>query len=262
VEEQGSIPVEVEPSPVRKKVAIVGSASSTRDKAPFDDEEFEIWGLAWRDYKRCTRFFDIHGVGPHRKRVQPEYEKRLAALGAPVYLRESVPGVPNGVTYPIDSIISFLNSFDKHADGDYFASSVAYMIALAMYEGFEEIQIYGIDLLTDDEYSHQRPNAEYFIGLARGKGISVYVPPESALLTFGFRYGYETQAHWGPISYDLIDDHYNRYSKEHEAALGKLYFTDGAMDHCKLVKDMIKHYDRGQYGGAGAKNVDIEEDKI
>ncbi len=41
------------------------------------------------------------------------------------------------------------------------------------------------------EYQQQRPNTEYLIGLARGKGITVEIAPSSALLKAGHLYGYE-----------------------------------------------------------------------
>jgi len=31
--------------------------------------------------------------------------------------------------------------------------------------------VYGVDMKADDEYGYQKPNMEYLIGLARGKGI-------------------------------------------------------------------------------------------
>ena len=75
--------------------------------------------------------------------------------------------------------------------GDYFYSTISYMLALAIAEGFEEIGLWGIDLAHDSEYEYQKPSAEYFLGIARGQGIKIYLPEQSALLKGMYRYGYE-----------------------------------------------------------------------
>jgi hypothetical protein len=76
--------------------------------------------------------------------------------------------------------------------GDYFNSSVGFMLALAIHEGAEEIAIYGVDMRADEEYGYQRPNCEYLIGLARGKGIKVHIPDVCPLCKYqndpGFAY--------------------------------------------------------------------------
>jgi hypothetical protein len=45
------------------------------------------------------------------------------------------------------------------------------------------VGIWGVDLHCESEYAYQRPNLEYLIGLARGRGMKVFIPPASALLT-------------------------------------------------------------------------------
>jgi hypothetical protein len=65
------------------------------------------------------------------------------------------------------------------------------MIALAIYLKFDDIGIYGVDMAADSEYGTQRPSCEYFIGLARGRGINVYLPPETDLCKTFYLYGYQ-----------------------------------------------------------------------
>ena len=74
----------------------------------------------------------------------------------------------------------------------YLESSIAYMMALAILEKVDRIGIWGVDLHCESEYVYQRPNLEYLIGLARGKGIKVFIPPQSALLSHanGKLYGF------------------------------------------------------------------------
>ena len=43
----------------------------------------------------------------------------------------------------------------------------------------------------NSEYHHQRPSCEYFLGIAVGMGIKVYIPPEADLLKTRFLYGFQ-----------------------------------------------------------------------
>ncbi|KKK61087.1 hypothetical protein LCGC14_3017830, partial [marine sediment metagenome] len=97
-------------------------------------------------------------------------------------------------TYPLDEV--------KAITGDYFGSSIAYMLALAIWQRRERVDLWGVDL-SEDIYDHHRPNLEYLIGFARGRGMTVNVPPGSRLLSFDsskfeihypVRYGYGAAA--------------------------------------------------------------------
>ena len=61
--------------------------------------------------------------------------------------------------------------------------------------GYEWMGLFGIDMAQDHllqaEYSEQRPSCEYFIGLATGRGIEVYLPKGADLLKTSHLYGYE-----------------------------------------------------------------------
>jgi hypothetical protein len=48
-----------------------------------------------------------------------------------------------------------------------------------------------VNMTNADEYSHQKPSCEYFVGIARGRGIKVLVPTGSDLLKTGRLYGFE-----------------------------------------------------------------------
>jgi len=74
-------------------------------------------------------------------------------------------------------------------DSEYFTSSVSYMIAFAIFHEYEEINIYGVDMSSKDEYINQRGSVMYWIGYARAKGIKVYLSSEVDKPCF--LYGYE-----------------------------------------------------------------------
>jgi hypothetical protein len=175
-----------------KKVAIIGFAD-TRNDAPFLDPSWEIWGLndLHGSIPRYDRWFDIHTRDNIDEDVRlnrtPPGSKcglgGLATLNVPVYMQERYDDVPNSIKFPLKEIT------DKY--GNYFTNSISYMTALAIYEGYHEIAIFGVDMAVSSEYNVQRPSCEYFIGLARGAGIKVYIPPASDLCKTRFLYAFE-----------------------------------------------------------------------
>ena len=89
--------------------------------------------------------------------------------------------------YPIDKIIEFFKT-------DYFSNSVDYALALAIYQGFTEVSLYGINMLFGSEYAYQKAGVEFWIGQAMGRGIKV--SNHSKISTIlktknGLMYGYD-----------------------------------------------------------------------
>ena len=186
------------PRPVsgkRDKVIIMGYADSSRMLAPFYDKSFEIWGLneLYLMIPRADRWFEVHAKywlkRSHRDR---EHLKWLKDAKIPIYMPKRVDEIPTSVTYPLDEVLGFfnknwLNEYDRFR---YLNNSISPMIGLAIYEGFKEIHIYGVDMALRKEYREQKPSCEFFVGYAMGAGIKVYIPSESDLLRTGALYGF------------------------------------------------------------------------
>jgi hypothetical protein len=160
-----------------KEVAIVGLSPATHDFAPFWDGT-EKWGMPWDEgyWRHYSRLFEMHDIElirnvPCRK---DNYSDRLRDCEVPLYMQEKY--YPNATPYPFDEVAK--------VTGAYWNSSIAYMLALAITEGYEKISVYGVDMRDDEEYFYQRPNCEYLIGLARGRGIEVVIPDASPLCKF------------------------------------------------------------------------------
>lgn len=77
----------------------------------------------------------------------------------------------------------------------YFSNSVCYMLALAIEEGYERIELYGVNQAGLFEYMEQRKAVEFWLGVAIGRGIEIYIHPPTQLLKnkFDLPYGYETR---------------------------------------------------------------------
>lgn len=186
------------------RVALVGFAPS-RSQAPFLDAAVEIWTLNqnYRFVPRFDRLFELHDNVlldqeiRIEKRGDPDYLEWLRTCPVPVYMLQVDPAIPMSRPYPLARVQAGLPSTRRR----YFTSTVAYMFALAVSEGFDEIGLYGIDMAIDEEYADQRPNLEYFIGRAEERGIRVIIPESSALLKSDHLYGYEpSPRNRGPFS--------------------------------------------------------------
>lgn len=164
------------------KVALCGLWAETRNMIPWDDPSWEKWGLTWdRDVMRMERAFEMHDICEWSKYAPADYIDRLQMMPR-LYLGEAHPEVPRGVVYPFDEVGAIT--------GDDWASSIGYMLALAIYEGAQEILLCGVNMEAGDEYAYQRPNTTYLIGLARGRGIKVHVPEQCSLLKYRGELGY------------------------------------------------------------------------
>ena len=184
---------------VKNKVAIVGFAPSSMldAKTRFDDDDFEIWPLnqLYLPFpamaERADRWFQIHHAHDYDAAVRDHkhgdwLKEWSQKTGRPLYMQERVPDIPTSIEYPVDYICN------KY--GRYFTNSISWMIVTAIEEGFKEMHIFGVDMAQDDEYANQRPSCEYFIGLARGAGIKVYIPDKSDLLKTLWLYPFEPES--------------------------------------------------------------------
>lgn len=162
-----------------RKVAIIGKAG-TSGLAPWRDTSWEVWGMPWISCPRVTRLFDVH---TEERWAECKTQKdadwidhyRANCSDVPVYCDKSRFHVfEKPVAYPFEEIIASLPI-------PYLENTIAYQLALAIYEGVDEIGLWGIHMMGSGEYIEERPSVTYLIGLAQGKGIKVTIAPGSPL---------------------------------------------------------------------------------
>lgn len=220
----------------RKKIALCGFASSSRDMAPWDDPTWAVVGMNQlnRHIPRADAWFEIHKEWNTALVPGTDHAGWLRDCGIPVFMTDDAveSQIPTWVRFPIEPLIAKFN--------DYYTSTVAHMVAWAtdyidrrveatlrsITPNFDdsslretspvtaldvlklarslyaewEIGVYGVDLVVGEEYDWQRPCAEYFLGQALARDITVRIPKPSALLKQRYRYGYEMEPN------DLIKD--------------------------------------------------------
>jgi hypothetical protein len=132
------------------KIAVLGSASSSVNRAPFKDSQhaawmqgrveslqqahdavpgdWDIWGCSpgcWAVCPRATRWFELHRWETNVPWFSPEYVQFLRSFKGPVYTGGVVPEVQNHVVYPIDYMEEKFSSY-------FMTSSLALMVAMAI----------------------------------------------------------------------------------------------------------------------------------
>ena len=184
----------------RSKVAIVGFApSSMKDVMTMaDDPDLEIWGLnqlymAFPEIlPKVTRWFQIHHRTSYDQTIQRDHSHHdwmAQQKDFPIYMQDQNPDVPMCIPFPKDLLIDHF--------GTYWTNSISWEIALAIYEGFEKIYLFGIDMAQDGEYAFERPSVEFFLGWAcggTGDKCRIVIPEKSDLLKTLWIYPYDDSA--------------------------------------------------------------------
>ena len=191
------------------KVWIIGTNPDTRTCVNWDEKADywvfnEVAGLAEKetvmDYgpywcKRVTASFQMHAPVFWRAKTNindaEHYQWLRTHHGYPIYMQEVYPDVPESVKYPLEEITRELLPGFRRTDEkviQFFTSTPAFAIALAIYQGYKTIQLAGVEMgrgsktkSSDSEYMRQAEGIAFWIGIAIGKGITVILPKEGYL---------------------------------------------------------------------------------
>lgn len=159
------------------KVIIIGKSNGWLE-AP---QEGNTWGVNTICLRRPVDLvFQMHDIKPGSvgRTKSIEYAK---TNNIPIVMQKEHQDIPTSIEYPLD---------EMHCK--YFTSSIAYMIAYAIYKGATEIDIYGVHMGLETEYTEQKACADYWIGYARGLGIEVIIYGNTALCGHSTKlYAYE-----------------------------------------------------------------------
>src|SRR2546428_3192499 len=227
--------------PKRKKVAIIGFATNPMHLVPWHDPDFELWGLNQgytNFHRRPDRWFEMHTPEYTADVRRSGYLPWLNKAPVPIYMVQHYDEYPSSVRFPIEEAI-------RYAGRDYFTSSIAFMLALAGLEGFEEIHIYGVNLAIGDEYFYEKPCADWWIGKLEGEGKKVVVPTASSLLKQYLRYGYNPNRSPNAMTRFLLTGRIAEYRKQSDAKLNEYHVLVGAMREAEALQQIAEGLDRG-----------------
>ena len=186
-----------------RTLAIVGSHPRVKETFDFS-RDVDIWvfneALNQEHFTRADAVFQMHleaiWRNPNNRNHAGHYEWLSSGDTPTIYMHAKYDDVPMSEKYPLDEIVNeLLQPFEwiapNKTGNKYFSSTFCYALALAIYKGYESIEIHGVEMETDTEYRYQRDGVTFWIGLAVGRGINV----KSFIKIFDFPlYGYEGEA--------------------------------------------------------------------
>ena len=169
-----------------KKIAILGSAPSSKALAPFSDPSWEMWvcSNANSDLPRADVVFELHDVEIFEAMPQLAGYMDWLKHQKKVYMIEKLDRYPTSEEYPKARMIEKFGPY-------FFSSSIAWMMALAIDQKPDTIGLFGIDMTASEEYAFQRPGCQYFIQKCLDLGIKLIVPPQSDIAQPAPLYGYK-----------------------------------------------------------------------
>lgn len=147
-----------------------------------------------------TRWFNMHSRR-HQQETYLDCYRWYQSLPTdkPIYMQRVNPDIPASVEFPCLEIQEYFKTSSKPQR--YFSFTGAWLMALAIYLGFERIEMWGFEIKsTKPAYAWERPCFFYWVDEARRRGIDVWLPPELIITDAGDPntytgplYGYETK---------------------------------------------------------------------
>jgi len=220
------------------KVALVGTAPSSRMMAPFNDPSWKIWACSPGNMNilpRVDAWFEIHGnlLWPECRSYGEPYIEWLKQQPFPIYMQDKSQ-VPNAIPFPMKEMVKDFGPY-------FFTSSFAWMMALAMKQGATEIALYGIDMASKDEYVLQRSGGHYFFTEAQRRGIKMYAPYESDIMQPPGLYGYSEVTPFGRkilARTAEIKDRLNAMRSQRDNLTHQITYLEGAVEDLDYVSSI------------------------
>jgi len=176
----------MEKSPMENKNRVVMIGAGSQQKYFEHRDDTEVWGLnairpKW--VKRWDRMFNLHtyeNLTRYKWPVEIEQKWSEDNPDTPFYVMPPWPrgSLVNGIDFPRAAMGKAMPR------GDYHCGSFDWMVAVAVFWGFEEIELHGVSLLTSDEPISARPCLEYWCGYAEGRGIKVVAAKDCFIFKF------------------------------------------------------------------------------
>lgn len=176
--------------------------------APWTEDELKAEGDKENPLHR--EFLAFCATNAHRRDVN-----------FPIYMLEVDDGVPKSTLYPILEIIDSFGINSKNVK--WFTNSYAYMMALAIYMGYEEVHYYGFEMSSQEEYGHQRACAVFWNGIAIGRGIKVVEPEGCRLMgQTDELYGYDKIPGITKMHLEIEKNNYKKEAMKAQSELEKI----------------------------------------
>lgn len=227
---------------MKETLVIMGSHPRTRGQFDFNRQDCDVWvfneAMSQDWVKRADAVFQLHipviWKNPNN-RNDPKHYKWLQETTTPVYMQEQYTDVPASVKFPKDEILNMLPNAKQN--GQLIREvdcSPAWALALGIYLGYKRIEVYGVELESNTEYTYQQGNFKYWVGVAVGRGIEVDIHSRM----FGAPlYGYEGEVY---IDYEEFQKRIDSVQPAHSEKVTKF---KAAMASIRSLFDGMKARD-------------------
>jgi len=151
-----------------KEIILLGGGESRRE-CPYDTEVWAVLSVLSLPDIIPANINKVFGFDTY-----PEVKRHLKVAkeyNIPVVSRRSYADE----TYPLDEIT-------KKFGSNYLRSSLSYMVAMAIYQGYEKLKLYGTDQGPEWKYIANRPYVTFWLGVALGREIKFEITENSLLM--------------------------------------------------------------------------------
>ena len=138
-------------------------------------------------FPQADAVFQLHHEAiwknPKNRSDEKHYQWLKSGKTPTIYMQEAYPEIPKAVRYPIEKVLSLVKNVRMVIDGKektfkYLSSSPDFAFALVAHmwkkgQRYKEVEVYGIELATESEYSYQRTGFGFWIGYLSALGIKI-----------------------------------------------------------------------------------------
>lgn len=233
-----------------KIVRILGLGTSLYEAKPEPPEGVDVFGLqyTWKSHKLHRAFImdDRDWIVAKNNNLGRNIQDEINSYDFPVYTAKLWGDLDHNIEFPLEHVIScfpnlkhkVLKRTDKGEEideivGRYFLNTFCYMIALAIFEGYERIELYGIDMANSynraptETWEDERACCAYWLGVAVGRGIEVVISRGSRMtkpISDGnpSLYGYEVSNALQAIRDKVLKNNKDLEHKLHSGKISKI----------------------------------------
>jgi len=160
---------------MNKRVFIIGKGDGKEFVPDVIPKGVDVWGVNNSVFDRnMDSLFYLHypeDTAEYREIRLDGNEKGIEVITQ----YGDLEGWDKQIAYPLKEII------EKFGTG-YFGNSIGYMIAYALYKGYEQIDIYGCPINTETEYIFEKSNIDFWIGYGMGLGVKTKIHGTSTIM--------------------------------------------------------------------------------
>ena len=168
----------------KKSVILLGSGPEWQT-CPYDREVWMVAKLAMmHKHKRIDRVFNMDQIDEmltwkmeqfKTLFTKDEFMAKMNTLAVPFITSFPEERIAHTQIFPLKEI-------NERWGLTYYTNTICFMIALALYEGYESISLYGVAQGGQLEYMKERKGVEFWLGLAAGMGVKIEILTHSNLM--------------------------------------------------------------------------------